>query len=243
MSDLRKTHEAEKTPNARLQKVSFFSAKPIFMIRTLLLILFCICNGISYAQFKQNDTLFFVRDSSESYYHKVFIDTNKNSEFYSYVADFTFTQFDVDTYKSSLNYLYSKKLFPHKQTYNNFPLEWTMLETYKGETYVYSPADYYNHYKIRLTDSLFIDFSGEGPEATYIEKFKKIDSSTFQFILKSVSYPKRVLTIRYIDKGKGIAVFQDKFYSSDLKRITLRWIFHSKFTSISAQSLPPEGRC
>jgi transposase-like protein len=24
---------------------------------------------------------------------------------------------------------------------------------------------------------------------------------------------------------------------------TVYWIFHSKFTSISAQSLPPEGRC
>ena len=28
-----------------------------------------------------------------------------------------------------------------------------------------------------------------------------------------------------------------------VERMGQGWIFHSKFTSISAQSLPPEGRC
>ncbi|MBS1578612.1 MAG: hypothetical protein JST29_03085, partial [Bacteroidetes bacterium] len=158
------------------------------MSKLLLLIVFAFISKINFAQFKLNDTLFFVRDSNQFYYHKIFIDTNKTSEFYSLVSDFTFNKFDTDAYKSSLSYLYSRKLFPKKQYYKDFPLEWTMLETYKGKIYVYSPADYYTHYKIKLTDSVFINWTGEGPEATYINEFQKIDSCTYKFILTSQLY-------------------------------------------------------
>ena len=50
------------------------------MHRILLLILsFFLCNILS-AQFKQNDTLFFVRELNDSLYHRVFIDTNKKGD-------------------------------------------------------------------------------------------------------------------------------------------------------------------
>ena len=66
-----------------------------------------------------------------------------------------------------------------------------MLETYKGKIYVYSPGDYYFHYKVKVTDSLFINWNGEGPEATYIHDYFMKDSSSFKFILQSESYPNR----------------------------------------------------
>jgi len=187
------------------------------MSKLLLLIVFAFISKINFAQFKLNDTLFFVRDSNQFYYHKIFIDTNKTSEFYSLVSDFTFNKFDTDAYKSSLSYLYSRKLFPKKQYYKDFPLEWTMLETYKGKIYVYSPADYYTHYKIKLTDSVFINWTGEGPEATYINEFQKIDSCTYKFILTSQLYERRELTIKYLNKDKGIAIFHDKWYNKIIK--------------------------
>ena len=190
-------------------------------------VLFClllfVCQ-ICPAQFTLNDTLFFARDKNSEYYHKIFIDTNKKSEFYAYVSDFKIVDFDIDTYKRSLDYLYTKRLFPKKQPISDLPREWVMLEMYKGRIYVYSPADYYFHYKVKITDSLFIDWSGEGPEATYIAKSSKINAFTYQFILKSQTYPNRTLTIKYINKEKGIVLFHDRFYNSYEKRIQQRYL-------------------
>src|SRR5471030_1994492 len=109
------------------------------MIKIPLLFVLFFAYGISFAQFKKNDTLFFVRDKNDSFYHRIFIDTNKQSEFYLYVSDFTIANFDIDSYKRSLEYLYSKRLFPKKQSLKNLATEWVNLETYKGKIYVYSP--------------------------------------------------------------------------------------------------------
>lgn len=183
----------------------------------LLILSVCVC-GIISAQFKQNDTLFFIRELNDSLYHRVFIDTNKKSIFYTYVSDFNIAGFDIDTYRRSLSYLYSKKLYPKKQTLANIPREWVMLESYKGQIYVYSPADYYGHYKVKITDSLWIDWTGEGPEATYIQKFSRPTSSSYQFTLQSQMCPRQEILIRYIDEEKGIALFKIKQYNPDAKK-------------------------
>jgi hypothetical protein len=193
------------------------------MLKTPLFILLLFAYGTSFAQFKQNDTLFFVREKNDSFYHRVFIDTNKKSEFYTYVSDFTMEGFHLDSYNSSLEYLYTKGLFPKKQSFGNLPREWVLLETYHGKIYVNSPADYYSHYKVKITDSLFIDWTGEGPEATYIQKFTKINSSSYTFILQAQSSPHKEVTIKYIDKQKGIAIFQNKYYDPYFKKILVRY--------------------
>jgi hypothetical protein len=203
----------------RLRKAAKRCTQPIFMHKILLFLLFLFAHRISFSQFIFNDTLFFVRDKNDEYYHKIFIDTNKKSEFYSYVSDFTIANFDIESYKRSLDFLYSKKLNPRKQRLENLPREWVLLETYKSKTYVYSPNDFYFHYKVKLTDSIFIDWTGEGPEANYIQKFTKINSSTYVFNLKSQTSLNRELTIKYIDREKGIAIFRDKFYNSYFKEM------------------------
>lgn len=188
-----------------------------------LLIISVLLYSISSAQFKQNDTLFFVRELNDSMYHRVFIDTNKKSIFYTYVSDFNISGFDVDTYKRSLDYLYSRKLRPKKLALPDIPREWVMLETYKGQIYVYSPADYYGHYKVKITDSLWIDWTGEGPEATYVQKITRLTPSTYQFTLRSEMFPRREILIRYIDKEKGIALFQIKKYNPALKKYEVQY--------------------
>ena len=185
-------------------------------------LLLCV-HEISFAQFNQNDTLFFVRDKTDSYYHRIFIDTNKESVFYSYIADFTIVNFDIDSYKSSLAYLYANKLFPRKNRVKDLPEEWVELEIYKGKTYVYSPADFYTHYKVKLTDSVWIDWTGEGPEATYIQSVTEGNSLTWQFVLKSQSYPQSEVTVQYIDKTKGIALFQRKYFNRSSKKIEVKY--------------------
>lgn len=193
------------------------------MHKILLFLLFLFAHRISFSQFIFNDSLFFVRDKNDEYYHRIFVDTNKKSEFYSYVSDFTLANFDTDIYKRSLQYLYSKKLFPKKQSLENLPVEWVLLETYRSKIYVYCPNDFYNHYKVKITDSIFIDWTGEGPEANYVQKFTKKSESTFVFSLQSQMFHNRELTIKYIDKENGIAIFRNKYYDSNSKEMIERY--------------------
>ena len=179
-------------------------------MKNLLLILFCFILKKNFAQFTYNDSLFFIRDSTEMYYHRIFIDTNKNSTFYSLVSNFSFNNYDSISYQRSLEYLYAKQLFPHQQFNNNLPKEWIKLEIYKGVTYVYSPNDFYFHYKIQFTDSVFINWNGEGPEAAFIHKFQKKNSNTYVFNLTSESFANTIVTIKFLNKENGIALFQFK---------------------------------
>ena len=167
----------------------------------IVLIFYCLFlfKDISFAQFKQNHTLFFVRYKNGSLYHRIFVDTNKKSKFYDYVADFKIKDFDTDSYERTLTYLKSNKLFPKRVDFKGLAKEWVKIETYKGIIYVYSPADYYFHYKVKLTDSVFINWAGEGPEANFIEKYRQINADTYQFILQSESSSHREITIKYID--------------------------------------------
>jgi hypothetical protein len=214
---------AEGTMIIQTMQIHMRSTKTSFILKIHLLYLFLLIYDNSSAQFKLNDTLFFVRDKNPEYYHRIFIDTNKKSEFYSLVSNFIIANFDIDTYKRSLKYLQSKKLIPKTKSLGDLPREWVMLATYKSKIYVYSPADYYFHYKVKLTDSLFINWTGEGPEAAYVQKFSIEDSTSFKFILQSESFPNRELTIKYLDKEKGIAVFRSKYYDMQLKKTIVEY--------------------
>jgi hypothetical protein len=124
------------------------------------------------------------------------------------VADFNFDQFDVDTYKSSLAYLSANKLVPKKHSISNFPREWVQLVSFKKVIYVYKPNDFYYHLKIKLIDSVFIYWGGEGPEANYMQQFQKLDRVTNEFKLRSNWPYKSIVTIKILDQEKGIAVFR-----------------------------------
>lgn len=191
------------------------------MQKTIFILLLLTACSNTRAQFTMNDTLFFERVKTDSFYHRIFVDDNKNSKFYSAVSDFTITGFDKDTYKRSLNYLYSKKLSPKKKILNEIPGEWVMLESYKNKVYVNSPCDFYFHYRAKFTDSVFINWDGEGPEATYIERIVKEDSVTYHYFLKSRTYKNWKLSVKYIDKEKGIALFRTQFFDPVLKKTDL----------------------
>lgn len=180
------------------------------MLRAVFVISFLCLLQVNYAQFRLNDTLFFLRQQSPDYFHQIFVDTNPSSSYFNLVARFEFNEFDQDTYQRSLVYLKTNRLRLKKHVYADLPLAWTQLQTYKGKLYVYSPADFYFHYKVKITDSVLMDWGGEGPEAQYIHSFQKLDAFTYVFMLRSASYTKRELTIRIIDQEKGIAIFRDK---------------------------------
>ncbi len=175
---------------------------------TYFILLFLLLKYDCLGQSKINDTLYFVRNINEEFSHFIFIDTNKQSSFYKMVADFKFNQFDIDTYKSSLAYLSAYKLIPKKLSFNKFPREWVQLVSFNKVIYVYKPNDFYSHLKIKLTDSVFIYWGGEGPEANYMQQYQKMDSVTYEFKLRANWPYQSIITVKILNQEKGIAVFR-----------------------------------
>jgi hypothetical protein len=151
------------------------------------------------------DTVFLLKDAT----HAIYIDSGRNSKFYNFISDFTFGQFDNDSYGYSLDYLKTRKLRLTKNNIRGIPREWVLLKYYKNRFYTYHPSDFYSHFKVKITDTAFIDFSGEGPCANKILSYKRIDKNTMAFSLTGIEKPGRRLIIHIIDEQKGIAVFEE----------------------------------
>ncbi len=166
-----------------------------------------------------NDTLFLMRNKTDEYYHFVFIDTDKSSRFYDEISHF---EFDADddtynqTYKYSLEYLKKNSITPKRQTIHGLPLKWIVLYQFKNKYYTYRPSDFINHFKVGITDTTYIEYLTEGPYASLMIDFEKIDNQTFRFYLtKPYGQHDRTLTIHIIDRKKGIAVFEENFHNRD----------------------------
>jgi len=180
---------------------------------------FILLSDSASGQFVYQDTVFIKRLKNDSLYHRIFFETNGQSVFYNFVSNFDFTQFDKNSYIRSLKYLKSRGLKLTRQTYGDLPTEWVIVQVYKGKMCLYSPSDYYSHYKLKFTDTTVIDWSGEGPEAMRVSSFTKIDSLHYKINLQSQNFITKTMEITFIDKQKGIAVFHDlispkSFYAS-----------------------------
>jgi hypothetical protein len=151
------------------------------------------------------DTFFLLKDAT----HTVFIDTDRHSRFYNVIGDFSFGQFDTATYDRSLDYLKERKMKLTKNNIHDIPKKWILLNYYKNKFYTYYPSDFYSHFKLIITDTAFIDFSGEGPCANKVLSYKRVDGKTMEFSLAGIEKPSRRLIIHIIDEQKGIAVFEE----------------------------------
>ena len=160
--------------------------------------------GLS-GQSKTGDTVFILKER----HHSIFIDNNRGSKFYGDICDFSMDEFEQRSYNNSLDYLREKGLKLTKRTIGDVPPKWIALKQYKKRYYSYYPSDFYTHYKIGLTDTTFIDYTGEGPLASKILSFRKIDGRTYRLELTGINDSIRNLTIHIIDKNLGIAVFEE----------------------------------
>lgn len=175
------------------------------LLRYIITILALVSFGELFGRDITTDTIFLLKDAN----HSVFIEANRNSRFYNMIADFSFGQFDTATYDRSLDYLREKKMKLTKNNIHDIPRKWILLNYYKNKFYTYKPSDFYSHFKVMITDTAFIDFSGEGPCANKIISYKRIDRKTMSFSLASIEKPNRRLIIHIIDEQKGIAVFEE----------------------------------
>src|SRR4029079_15056385 len=100
------------------------------------------------------------------------------SVFYDQISNFNFGEFDQMSYDNSLEYLKRHKLNLTHISTRELPKECIKIEQYKGRFYAYKPSDFYTNFKIGLTDTTLVDYLGEGPIASKVLAFKKIDDKT-----------------------------------------------------------------
>jgi hypothetical protein len=170
-----------------------------------------------YGQENSNDTVFIQRDSLLGTAQSIYFDSNSNSKFYDRINNWEFGKYDTASYKYSTDYLKENNLILVKRKPIIPISKWVILKQYKGNFYVYHPCNFISHYKASINDTTYIDWTGEGPEASKIIKQKKISGNTFKFKLTGANYKDRVLKIHIIDSNKGIAEFKAK-NKGDAKR-------------------------
>lgn len=189
--------------------------------------LFTCCINFCFAQFTVNDTTFLVRETANNIYHAVYFEKNKNSEFYKYISDFGFTEFDgIREYQEGIDVLkqYYNKTKLKKTSLNGVSTKWCMLYLLKDIFYVYSPSDYCWNFQNEITDSVFIS---KGCEKTFsiIDTIVKKNEHFFQLKMKSIrrNFKNekiiRTINIYIIDKQKGIAVFEDNYWGKKEYRL------------------------
>lgn len=168
-----------------------------------------------FGQSIQKDSTFIHKDTINGKLQSIFIDNNKDSEFYNKISHFNFGKFDNDNYKYSTDYLKKNKLALVKTKPTISWTNWVALKQYKGSFYAYHPCDFLFHFKQSINDTTFIDWTGEGPIANKIIEQKKIDNKTYEIRLTGIHDQDRKIIIHIIDRKKGIAVFEQTTNGAD----------------------------
>jgi len=152
------------------------------------------------------DTTFIERDTVNGNYHAVFIDTARSSLYYDYINTFTFDESDSAGYQTSVDCL---KPFSYiNNDIFGLPKRWLSLNIYKGNYYLYSPSDYVNNYRVAITDSNYIGYYNDGPQATKINSITETNQKTYRLELSNCNNTTAELFIHLIDPQRGIAVFE-----------------------------------
>ncbi len=92
----------------------------------------------------QKDTIFIQREKTAEHYHKIYIEKNRNSNYYKLLTNFKFVDYDLETVRG-YNKSFKKRATPIKKfDLQNIPKEWLPLYKYKSHYYLYAPSDWGN---------------------------------------------------------------------------------------------------
>jgi hypothetical protein len=187
-------------------------------MRILLSVLAMFFFNSVFAQFQQNDTTFLERCwiYPDTGYHAIYFEKNKQSKFYSYLADFSLDNWD------STELLKPLRLNGHhvkSEAFKTFPRKWIMLHRYQGKYVVYSPSERGTEFKLNISDSIVIfDFMEKS-----IERTMSLKRKGNVFTIKSKSWHAKKLTVTnvyMIDTKNQIAVVE-MFFSNGFSFYTL----------------------
>jgi len=185
----------------------------ILLKRTYLILILSIGFNSCINSVKNNEYIL-LEEKLNGEYHTIFIDTSKNSKYYDQIANFSFNNFDQESYNKTLEYFKAHDLKLNKINIDSLPREWVALKRYKGKYYTYRPSDFIYHQKMKITDSTVIEYI-EGAISNKIISYELKNNKVFDLRLTGIHKIKRELIIQIIDKENGIAVFIDSENNKD----------------------------
>jgi hypothetical protein len=174
-------------------------------------------------QTRPADTTFILRDTAGGIYHAIYIDNNKNTDYYKWLTDFSFDHYDSSSYLQSVKAIFNENPVRFKKTKitSRLPRQWCTLYSYKDKYYLYAPSDWGNNSRLMFNDSTVIEFIMEGPYACIIDSFAARDQNTFEFSVHSAYTTITTITIHIIDWENQLAIFDNHTESDDF-RFSLR---------------------
>ncbi|HNY30422.1 MAG TPA: hypothetical protein PKO15_06010 [Fibrobacteria bacterium] len=165
--------------------------------------------GFSSGEIPGSDTVFLSKQIQDGRLVGVYVDPDRGSRFYRNLTRFSMDGFDSITYGNSLDRLREQGLKLGKVK-NSVPwTRWVALVEHQGGLYAYHPCDFLFHRAWSINDSTAIEWTGEGPFATKVQWQRRSGPGTFRIGYSGEAGSTAELTIRLVDRKKGIAVFQD----------------------------------
>ncbi len=161
-------------------------------------------------QFIINDTIFLERVFTQTEYHAIFIDTNKKSNFYSKINNFEIDEYDQKNYNETILQLKEDNTKFNKYNIEEIPSKLVMIKNYKGKLYNYCPSDFISHFQIKITDSTFILYTGEGPIANKIDSLEKISDKKYKIKLSGIYSGFSNMILHIIDLKNGIVIIENQ---------------------------------
>lgn len=161
----------------------------------------------AFGQVARQDTNFIVRENG-LYYHAIFIDTNKDSRFYTYLEKNTKSPLDSAFYFEGINRLKQNKVTITAHKITGIEKTWHPLYLYKGKYYVYSPSDGMYGDWVQINDSIFLSYAGGEMISKAIDHISKTGSNQVRLRVTGDDGKPEKIKIYTIDAGKGIALFE-----------------------------------
>ncbi|WP_419802915.1 hypothetical protein [Mucilaginibacter sp.] len=194
--------------------------KKELIVLTLFLsnIFYCYSNTVSFPTINNfisnsyKDTTFILKEKDSSYYHKIYIEKNRKSNYYKLLTNFKFSKGDLE-FINEYYKLFKKRSAPVKKfNLQNIVKEWLPLYKYKDKYYLYAPSDWGN--RKMITNSLLFYWYLDGPYPCILTSFSKINLNHYKLTSKdffdnSDVYVKPAkLSIYIIDLKKNISVWK-----------------------------------
>jgi hypothetical protein len=147
-------------------------------------------------------------------YNNIYIDTNRNSENYRLLSDFSFTEHEnLDEYNAKIK---KRKIPISKISTKGVPMEWIPLYSYQNRYYVYKPSEMGGLMRRIINDSLLIYWDMEGPLPYILESISQTANggwtvrSKDYFVRMEGFLRPEMLNIYIIDPVNQVAVWEYK---------------------------------
>lgn len=176
--------------------------------------LFCLKSNFVFSQKSGVDTIFLTRNENQ----KVFVEPSKKSERYKTLSDFSFAEFQEESYQSQISELISAETEFKKMNYGQMPKKWVRCYLYKGKPFLYYPCDFIHYSAAMFTDSTFLHIGGEGPDVYPMISCKIRSDKSYLIKAKGME----IIIHPVIISGKAIAVFETYYlYEGETERIPI----------------------